>query len=71
VFTFERGIKTGEGLDGGRYTEPQLIGIMSGHWNEGEPGPSGNNMASKKSHSGLSYFTKSSAILDLIEKNKL
>jgi hypothetical protein len=60
VFSYERGIKVGEGLTGGQYRESRLVGIMSGHWNE-----------KNNTHSGLSYVTKSSAILDLIEKNNL
>ena len=34
VLTYPKGIKTGNGLIGGNYIEPRLIGIMSGHWDD-------------------------------------
>jgi hypothetical protein len=45
-----------------RDVEPILIGIMSGHLPDPEAGP--------LKHSGLSYLTRSTTILDLIEKSR-
>lgn len=65
VFSYPKGIKIGAGLkysgNGNSYVEPRLIGIMSGHWDE----------QYTKEHTGLSYFTKSTSILKLIEAHGL
>ena len=42
------------------YREPKCVGIMSGHFNE-----------LKSSHSGLSYFTRSSAIHEVLRQEKI
>jgi hypothetical protein len=50
-------------------TYPKLIGIMSGHWDEdanSSPGGKCKSGADVFRHSGLSYFTRSTAILDLL-----
>ena len=59
VVSHEKGIKLGEGLSGGNYFQPKLIGIMSGHW-WGEDKPD------VFQHSGLSYLTSSAAIISLM-----
>jgi hypothetical protein len=60
VILHQKGIKTGPGLDNPAYVEPRLIGIMSGHWDErcNEP--------EMLRHTGLSYFTRSTAIRELL-----
>ena len=65
IFTYEVGFNdpTGTLNYSGRYLEPKLIGIMSGHWFD--------KSSSTPHHKGISYFTKSSAILDLIKKHDL
>ena len=63
VLTYERGIKVGTGLTGGNYVEPKLIGIMSGHWDDKL---SEDSFLKQKTHKGLSYFTKSTTILNLL-----
>lgn len=40
----------------------KIIGIMSGHWREQSDTPS------MFKHSGLSYYTRSTAILDLLKQ---
>ena len=58
IFAIQKGIKVGAGLDGGGYREPMLVGINAGHLDiDGSMG----------SHSGISYFYKSSVILELID----
>lgn len=47
------------------YVPPTIIGIMSGHWWDDEV----NTPAMFKKHSGLSYFTTSRSILELINNN--
>ena len=46
------------------YVPPKIIGIMSGHWWDETSTPE----MFKHTHSGLSYFTKSTAICDLINE---
>jgi hypothetical protein len=60
LFLHEKGIRVGQGLSGGAYVPPQVIGIMSGHMQDVEPGEELLN------HTGLSYFTRSTSILELI-----
>lgn len=60
IILHQKGIKTGEGLTGGSYVEPKVIGIMPGHW-WGSESPDDIFF-----HSGLSYFTRASAILELL-----
>ena len=57
VFAIQKGFKVGSGLTAydGFYREILLIGINAGHF----PDPEG--------HSGISYFYKSSAIIELID----
>jgi hypothetical protein len=49
------------GAEQNSYVKPKVLGIMSGHWWDEEP-PEGMFY-----HSGLSYFTRSTAILELID----
>jgi hypothetical protein len=56
VFAMQKGIKAGAGLSLPDYRPARFIGINAGHL----PSPSA-------SHSGISYFYKSSAILKTIE----
>jgi hypothetical protein len=65
IFLHKKGIFINSGVgitvDNSGYVPPKLIGIMSGHWQDDdkiEP--------EMFFHSGLSYFTKSTAILDLL-----
>ena len=58
VISHSKGLNVGEGLTGGNYIPPKVIGIMSGHWRDHEP--------AMFSHSGLSYFTRSPSILSLL-----
>jgi hypothetical protein len=60
VISHEKGIKVGPGLSGGAYAPPKLIGLMSGHWWDEE------NPGDPLRHSGLSYLTRSTAILELL-----
>lgn len=69
VFSYPKGLKLGAGLSmsgGSNYVVPRLIGVMSGHWSEPV-----SDYFNKSAHTGLSYFTKSTAILDLMQKNNL
>lgn len=60
VLSHEKGAQLAEGLAGGSYTPPKLIGIMSGHWwNEEQPDDGFR-------HAGLSYLTRSTSILELV-----
>jgi hypothetical protein len=60
LFLHEKGIRVGEGLSGGGHVPPQVVGIMSGHMQNDEPTEEVLN------HTGLSYFTRSTSILELI-----
>lgn len=57
VFAIQRGFQTGGAISAseGFYREVKLIGINAGHFSD------------QVGHSGISYFYKSSAILDLID----
>lgn len=57
VFATQKGFQGGSGITVAGYREGRIVGINAGHL-EGTHGR----------HSGVSYFIKSSAILDLIEK---
>ncbi len=57
MFVTEKGIKAGKGLIGGGFRESRLIGINAGHL-----------IGDFGQHSGVSYFIKSSAILELVDK---
>ena len=59
IFAVQKGIKVGEGLKGGDYREIMLIGINAGHLPI---------TGLRESHSGISYFYKSSIIIELINK---
>ncbi|MDH5763725.1 MAG: hypothetical protein OEZ51_12135 [Nitrospinota bacterium] len=65
VLLHEKGVKAGQGLKNPDYVPPKVLGIMSGHWWEPNTGPE------MFSHSGLSYFTRSTSILALMEKETL
>lgn len=60
IILHQKGVEVGNGLQGGNYVGPKVIGIMSGHW-WGQESP--NDIFF---HSGLSYFTRSTAIIDLV-----
>jgi hypothetical protein len=60
VFSHEKGISVGQGFSGGNYVAAKLIGLMSGHWWNDEP------TVGMFFHSGLSYLTRSTAILELV-----
>lgn len=61
VLLHEKGVKPGHGLENPSYSGPKIIGIMSGHW------PLPDTTPDMFNHSGLSYFTRSIAILELLE----
>jgi len=60
VILHEKSIKPGAGLVNPSYVPPKILGIMSGHWPE--PGTT----PAMLSHSGLSYFTRSTSIVNLL-----
>lgn len=60
VILHEKSIKPGAGLQNPAYVPPKILGIMSGHWPE--PGTTPEMF----SHSGLSYYTRSTSILSLL-----
>ncbi|MDP3330555.1 MAG: hypothetical protein Q8S55_00950 [Methylococcaceae bacterium] len=60
VMLHEKSIKPGAGLQNPSYVPPKIIGIMSGHWPE--PGTTPGMF----SHSGLSYYTRSTSVLSLL-----
>lgn len=60
-----KGIEIGAESNNTSYVQPKVIGIMSGHWLE----PS--SIPKLFEHSGLSYYTRSTSILGLINKYKL
>ena len=60
VFSHEKAPRLTPVLGGGGYVSPKLIGIMSGHWGQQTTD------ADVFPHSGLSYFTRSGAILSLL-----
>lgn len=65
VFSFQKGLKgvlRMAGTEDENYVPPKLIGIMSGHWRTNEP--------DMFKHGGLSYFTRSTSILHLIQQAK-
>ncbi|MHB1693546.1 MAG: hypothetical protein ACYCUW_06660 [bacterium] len=69
IFSYQKGIKAGPGIETAMlYREPRLIGIMSGRWDDKTPPIS---ISHFKDHTGLSYFTKSTAILNLINRYDL
>lgn len=55
VFATQKGFRAGPGIQVSGFREGRLVGINAGHFN-----------ANLGAHSGVSYFVKSSAILDLI-----
>lgn len=61
VFLHQKGIRTGPGL-AGHHVPPKVIGIMSGHFREA------GKEAAMFQHTGLSYYTRSTSILELIDK---
>lgn len=60
VILHQKGIRVGESLEDPNFVPPKIIGIMSGHRNYTAPDDS------MLIHSGISYFTRSSSIHDLI-----
>lgn len=62
VFLHEKGIRVTAPLSGGGHVPSQVIGIMSGHLRDKEP------EAELLRHSGLSYFTRSTSILELVRE---
>jgi hypothetical protein len=61
VLLHRKGIRLGAGLTGGGNVEPKILGIMSGHWWDEEPS------SGMFFHSGLSYFTRTTAICELLD----
>lgn len=62
VMLHSKGINFGEEFEGiHRYIPPTILDIMSGHWQE-EPA----DIPQMFQHSGLSYFTRSTAILEIL-----
>ena len=59
VFAVQKGINVGKGLTDGGFREIMLVGINAGHLPL---------KGVKDSHSGISYFYKSSVILELLNK---
>ncbi len=59
VILHSKGIKVDPPLNSW-YVPAKIIGIMSGHWNESGP------VSSMLEHSGLSYFTRSTSILEML-----
>jgi hypothetical protein len=60
IFAIQKGISLGLGLIGDEYREAKLIGINGGHLKDEN---------TYRGHSGISYFFKSSIILDLIDND--
>lgn len=60
IILHEKGIRTSGGLSGGNYVAPKILGIMSGHWWNEE------SHEDFFFHSGISYFTRSTSILELL-----
>lgn len=60
VILHEKSIKPGAGLANPSYVPPKILGIMSGHWPE--PGPT----PAMFLHSGLSYYTRSTSIINVL-----
>jgi hypothetical protein len=60
VFLHEKGIRVSAPLSGGGHIPAQVIGIMSGHLQDREPDEE------LLRHTGLSYFTRSTSILELV-----
>ena len=60
VILHQKGFKVAPPMQATGFFEPKLIGIMSGHWWGQE------DADDIFFHSGLSYFTRSTSILDLL-----
>jgi len=70
LFLHQKGLKPTTGdiiINDDNYVEPKILGIMSGHWWLDEA----NTPQLFKRHSGLSYVTRSTSILDLINQYSL
>jgi len=59
VLLHQKGIPPGDIVDP-MYAPPTILGIMSGHWWDVAKEPE------MFRHSGLSYFTRSTSILELV-----
>jgi hypothetical protein len=60
----EKGIRVGAGLTDGNHIPPKLIGIMSGHLDNEDP------EQEMLRHTCLSYFTRSTSILELVRSGR-
>ena len=60
VMLHEKSIEVGPGFHNPHYVPPKIIGIMSGHWWDATQSPA------MFQHSGLSYLTRSTAVLALL-----
>ena len=60
VMLHEKGLPPGGDIVDSRYVPPTILGIMSGHWREFSKEPE------MFRHSGLSYYTRATAILELL-----
>lgn len=65
VIFLEKGMP-GYTVDNREYIAPRIIGVMSGHITFGKEPPKSDLLTP---HSGLSYFTKSTTILEILSKN--
>ena len=65
VFLLQKGIPLAGGGDHDGYAPPRLVGIMSGHFWDGPKTPE------MFRHSGLSYYTRSTAIIALLKRQGL
>lgn len=61
VFAFQKGLPLGAGLTMQGYNKARLIGVNAGHFDT-------STEKAKGQHSGISYFYKSTAILELIDR---
>jgi hypothetical protein len=59
VILNQKSFPVGAHLINPNYVPSKLIGIMSGHWNDAEK---------RDEHKGISYYTRSTSLLSLIEE---
>jgi hypothetical protein len=60
IISHEKGFRPGTGASDGSHVPAMILGIMSGHWWDEEPS------SGMFFHSGLSYFTRATAIHELL-----
>lgn len=64
VISHQKGLPTGDGITG-PFTPPRLIGIMTGSWKDSDK-EAALKPPSMFQHSGLSFFTRATSILELL-----